>query len=439
MEPGGLELRFGIVERLEYGRNLALDVPDPGNGFIASTILSFGLSSETRTQAINLDVTTGLRLQDLPNVDDTFDVGDARLDFGYTREAANSGLSLDAEFLRFDIGFLRSLSDFEDSEGFVILPSDFADLTGDGTRNDYVYGISFDGGRQSLIGYNFDLRTSGLRYTDTSDPGLSDNERFEGEFGLSFALSPVTTARLVYGVEHFTEDDAEETDRDTEALTFGILHQATSATSVEATVGYTDVEETQQISGDSSVSGFIGSLGVVHDVSDGSYSALLESERTIAGRLDTLLLGRRLDVPDGNFGVTFGAAQRPDGSIDPVGSLLYDKEYGPNTLRVRLSREILSDEDDEYFAGTVLDVGYIWGLTPLSQFALRATYAVSEETDSSPRVEFSNISAVYSHELTRDWRLNAGVDYRVRDDADIGRASSPIIFASIGKDFIWRP
>ncbi len=432
-------MRFGIAERLEYGRNLSLDVPDPGNGFIASTILSFGLSSETRTQTLELDAVTGLRLQDLPDNEDSFDIGDARLDFGYTREAANSGLELDAEFLRFDIGFLRSLSDFEDEDGFIVLPGDFADLTGDGTRNEYSYGLAFDGGRQNLIGYRFSLAGSGLRYTDTTDPGLSDNDRIEGDVGLSFALSPVTTATVDIGAERFDEDDDEETERDTDVIAFGLLHEFSSVTRLEAAIGYTDIDERQVISGDSSESGLIGNVGVVHDVSNGSVSALWDTSRTIAGRLDRFLLGRSLAVPDGSLAATLGAARRPGGSVDAIGSLAYDQDYGPNTLRVRLSRDILSDEDDDYFAATVVDVGYIWGLTPLSQFAVRAAYAVSEETSTSSRVEFTSVSAVFSHDLGQDWNFNAGVNYRIRDEEDFGRATSPLVFAGIGKSFLWRP
>lgn len=439
VEPGGLELRFGIAERLEYGRNLSLDVPDPGNGFIASTILSFGLSSETRTQSINLDAVTGLRLQDLPNIDDNFDIGDARLDFGYTREAANAGLSLDAEYLRFDIGFLRSLSDFEDEDGFIILPADFADLTGDGTRNDFSYGFSLDGGRQSLIGYNLSLRASGLRYTDTTDPGLDDNDRIDGRFGLSFAFSQRTTGRLDYDLERFTDDSPDEIDRDGNTITFGLLHEVSSTTRFDAALGYADIEETREINGDRDVSGIVGNLGVERDVPDGSYLARYETTREIAGRLDRLFVGRNREIPDGAFGFTLGAARQSGGSVDAIGSLLFDREYGPDTLRVRLSRDILFDDEDDYFAATVVDVGYIWGITPLSQFALRGTYALSEETDTSSQVEFSNVSAVYSHDLTREWQFNAGLDYRVRDEDGVGRATSPMVFVSIGKNIVWRP
>ncbi len=439
VEPGGLELRFGIAERFEYGRNLALDVPDPGNGFIASTILSFGLSSETRSQTIELDAVTGLRLQDLPDREDSFDIGDARLGFGYTREAANAGLELEADYLRFDIGLLRSLSDFEDEDGFIVLPGDFSDLTGEGTRSEYSYGLSFDGGRQNLIGYSFGLVGSGLRYTDTTDTGLSDNDRIGGDVGLSFALSPVTSVSVDYAIERFEEDDDEETERDTDAVSLGLLHEFSALTRLEASIGYTIIDERQVISGDSSESGLIGSVGVVHDVANGSASALLDTSRTISGRLDRFLLGRSFAVPDGDFAATLGAARRPDGTIDAIGSLAFDREYGPNTLRVRLSREILSDDEDEYFAATVIDVGYIWGLTPLSQFSLRALYAVSEATDSSTGVEFSAISAVYSHDIGQDWSLNTGIDYRVRDEDGLDRATSPLVFFGIGKSFVWRP
>ncbi len=438
LEPGGLQMRFGIAERFEYGRNLALDVPEEGNGFIASTILSFGLSSETRTQTLNLDVVTGLRLQDLPNNPDTFDVGDVRLDFGYTREGANSGLELEAGYLRFDIGFLRSLSDFEDEDGFIALPADFTSLTGDGTRSEYVYGFAFDGGRQNLIGYNVRLFNTGVQYSESGDEEFDDTDTIEGEVGLTFALSPVTSASLSYGKEKFEEDDEDQTDRDTDTISLGISHEFSESTRFDVTVGYSDVIERRDVSGDRDESGVIGNVGVFHDAANGTVFGEYDSSLNASGRLDRLIVGRTLPIPDGDFAFSLGASHRPDGTVDAIGALLFDREFGPDFLRTRLSRDILADTDDEYTIATVLDVGYLWRLTQVSQIGLRATYALTEATATSPRVDFSVVSAVYSHELSEDWRFNAGVDYRVRDDSDIGRATSPQVFASIGKEFFWR-
>ncbi|WP_170479736.1 hypothetical protein [Ruegeria arenilitoris] len=437
LEPGGLQMRFGVAERLEYGRNLALDVPEEGNGFIASTILSFGLSSETRTQTLELDVVTGLRLQDLPNNSDTFNVGDTRLDFGYTRDAANSGLALDAEYLRFDIGFLRSLTDFEDEDGFITLPADFSSLTGDGTRSDYALGFAFDGGRENLIGYNLGLFASGINYSESGDAEFDDSDTIIGEAGLTFALSPVTSTSLTYTKEKFEEDDIDQTVRDTDTIAFGVSHESSDRTRFDATIGYTDVTERREVSGDRDESGVVGNLGVFHDVANGTVFGEYDSSLNASGRLDRLIVGRTLPIPDGDFAFSLGAAHRPDGSVDPIGALLFDRDFGPNYLRIRISRDILADTDDEYTVSNVVDLGYLWRLTPVSQFGLRATYAITEETVTEPRTELGFFSAVYSHELTDDWRFNAGFDYRVSED-DAGRATSPQVFAAIGKEFFWR-
>ncbi|MEX0279241.1 MAG: hypothetical protein AB3N19_17100 [Ruegeria sp.] len=438
VEPGGMQMRFGITERFEYGRNLALDVPEEGNGFIASTILSFGLQSETRTQTLNFDVVTGLRLQDLPNNSDTFDVGDVRLSFDYSREAANSGLELQADYLRFDIGFLRSLSDFEDDDGFIILPADFTSLTGDGTRNDFSYGLAFDGGRQSLIGYNIRLLATGIRYEEATDAEFDDIDTYEGDLGLTFALSPVTTARLVYSKTKFKEDDVDETDRDSDTFSFGLAHEISDRTRIDAEIGYTDTSEERRVSGDRSESGVVGGFAVFHDTASAAYSGEFETSLNTSGRLNRLLFGRSAPIPDGEFSFSIGAAHRPDDTVDAIGAVSFDREFGPDFFRARLSRDILTDVDDEYTVATVLDLGYIWRITPVSQFGLRGTYALTEATVTSPRVEFTAVSAVYSYELGQDWRFNAGVDYRVSDDEDIGRATSPQVFASIGKEFFWR-
>ena len=87
-------MTLGLAQRIEAGENLTLDVPEQGSGVIASTILSFGLSSETPIQSLSLDATTALRWSDLPDRGNEFDIGDSIFDFGYNRDGAESSISV---------------------------------------------------------------------------------------------------------------------------------------------------------------------------------------------------------------------------------------------------------------------------------------------------------------------------------------------------------
>jgi hypothetical protein len=136
-QEGGVLLSFGIDQRFEAGRNLALEVPEEGSSAIATTDLSFGLVSETTTQSLSFDMGVGLRIEDTPDSDGTVtDFGDPRFNLAYRREVATATFGLDANYRQAQIDTL-SLSDFLDDEGLVELPEDFADLDGTGTRTNY--------------------------------------------------------------------------------------------------------------------------------------------------------------------------------------------------------------------------------------------------------------------------------------------------------------
>ena len=68
---GGLRLVFGIEERLEYGRNLALAVPAEGSTSSAATTLSFGLYSSTPLDRLEFTASAALLVENAPDTDGT--------------------------------------------------------------------------------------------------------------------------------------------------------------------------------------------------------------------------------------------------------------------------------------------------------------------------------------------------------------------------------
>jgi len=438
VEPGGPVMRFGIYERLESGRNLGLDVPEEGHGTIASTIFSLGLNSETRNQVFDLDATTALRFSDLPDKGGEVDFGDTRLLLDYAREAANAGMLLEADFLAFDIGFLRTLSDFVNEDGIIELPPDFADLTGDGTRREYDLRAEFDFGRQNLIGYNFFLRANGISYSDQTDPSLFDEDTIAAGAGMTFSLSPRTEAALDYSFEHNDRDDTDQSVEDTTELIFGMAHEASPRTVLNFAFGYAKIDESD-LSGDEITEGFIGALGLEYAMPNGEITADLDSTLQSDGRLDTLTVGRSLDIPNGDFSASFGGARIPGGESGLIGSLSFDQERGPNEIFVEFRRDVSTNAFRELRFETVADIGYVRYFTPVSRIGLSAVYALTDATTTDARTKYTELSAVYSHRLTEYWNFNTGVNYRVRDEEGFGKATSPLVFLQIGRDFVWRP
>ncbi len=439
LDPGGPQMTLGLAQRIESGENLTLDVPEQGHGTIASTIVSFGLSSETPIQSLSLDAVTALRWSNLPDRGSEFDVGDSIFDFGYIRDGANAGLDLGADFSSYDIGFSRSLRTFIDDDGVLRIPSDFPDLTGEGTRREYNLAYQMDFGRQDLIGYYFRVDTRELRYIDQTSSDLADNSTVSAGAGVSFVLSPVTTATIDISAERFEEDDADQTDRTTKDIVFGLAHEFTSRTRIDLALGYTNIDERALISGDTLTTGPIGSFGIEHDMPNGAATFDLETELATAGRLNKMRIGRSKDVFGGSFSASLGVAHTDGGKTEPIGSLSYSQVFGENELRVFFDRDVVITDDDVFRDEYILDIVYILGLGPSSRLGLSATQILTDDTAVDPRVERTDLNAVYSYELESEWVVNAGLNYRIRDEADLGRATSPLAFFSIGREFAWRP
>ncbi|MEP4805193.1 MAG: hypothetical protein ABJZ69_12350 [Hyphomicrobiales bacterium] len=439
LDPGGPQMTLGIAQRFESGRNLTLDVPEQGHGSIASTILSFGLSNETPIQSLSLDAVTALRFSDLPERGSDVDIGDSIFDFGYIRDGANAGLDFGLDFSSYDIGLFRSLNDFIDEDGVVNLPPDFGDLTGDGTRRELRSSFQMDFGREDLVSYYFRIDTQNLDYVDQTSPTLFNNDRISGDAGISFALSPVSTATIDISAERYEEDNPDQTDRKTKDLVFGWFQEVNARTRLNFSLGYTDIDQRELISGDDATSGLIGGIGAEYDLSNGAVTFDAESELALAGRLNSFRVGRSLEVLGSNLFASLGVAHTDGGKTEPIGSLAYTNEFGDNELRIFFDRGVVITDDEVFRDEYILSLGYIWGLGPSSRFGLGATQILTDSTEFDPRVERTDLNAVYSYELESQWIINAGLNYSTRDEEGLGRATSPLVFFQIGRDFAWRP
>ncbi|SDW99654.1 hypothetical protein SAMN05444358_102149 [Ruegeria halocynthiae] len=439
LDPGGTQMSLGIAQRIESGENLTLDVPEEDQGTIASTILSFGLSSETPIQSLSLDAVTALRWSDLPDRGSEFDIGDSIFDLDYIREGANAGLDFGANFSSYDIGFSRSLRTFVDDEGVLQIPSDFPDLTGDGTRREYNLAYQMDFGRQDLIGYYFRVDARELQYIDQTSPTLFDSSTISAGAGMSFVLSPVTTATLDFSAERFEEDDEDQRDRRTRDIIVGISHELSARTRVNFGLGYTDIDDRRDIAGDTVTTGPIGDFGIEHDLTNGTATLDFGTELATAGRLNRVRVGRSREVFGGSLSASLGVAHTDGGKTEPIGSLNYEQVFGENELRVFFDRDVVITDDDVFRDEYILDIVYTFGLGPSSRLGLSATQVLTDDTAVDPRVKRTDLNAVYSYELESEWVVNAGLNYRVRDEDGLGRATSPLAFFSIGREFAWRP
>jgi hypothetical protein len=99
-----------------------------------------------------------------------------------------------------------------------------------------------------------------------------------------------------------------------------------------------------------------------------------------------------------------------------------------------------SDRSNE-LRSTQASVGYDYQINSLSSVGISANFAELARSG-GPQLNDttrSDLRATYRYALTRDWQLSTGYEYRIRDEDDIGEATSNRIFLTLQRSFSVRP
>lgn len=377
-DEGGRRLVIGVENRFETGRNVGLRVPAEESTTIASTGLSFGFSNVTPLDRLELSAGFSLLLEDSPDTDGVeASIGRPFLTFGYTREVPDALFALG----------LRARS------GDIVEFGDVTDADEDGTLTEYGVNLRYEFWRTAPASFSFEADYAVADYEDATDPDLVDSDTLTLTFGTRLRISPVLTGigRLEFAREDEVGDEAVDTVTATAGLEHALPNGLASAT-----------------------------LTVVSGEEEGTRY--------------TFEVGRALDLPAGALSARIGVSASEEAGADLVGGLDWTQELPDGSFALSLDRSVAFD-DDETTVGTSLEVDWTRSITPVSAIGLSFSYEVSDAP--SERIEQAEIGATYSRELTRDWRLDSGVRYRVRNDAD-GRAESPSLFLSLGRSYEFR-
>lgn len=434
-ELRGLQGTLGFDTRLEGGRNLALETPSEGSTLRGSSGLGLRLFSETRTERFSLD--TGLRftLGREPG-ERLSEFSDPRLRLSYRREGVDSLLSLEGGARRARVDFLRDLDQFVDADGVLVLPEDFADLTGTGRRLDYDAELQLELGREAApAGVSLTARVSGIDYTDAA-ANLFDQQRL----GLSavgrLRLSPVLTARIELGQDRLEIDDPARTDRRTRTARVGVAYAIDAATDLSVSIGGSRID-TREFGVTRRSEGVIGDVSLTRALPDGGLSAQVSADRVEAGQRLSLSVGRQLDRPLGGVSGRLGLTRGPDGSVNAIGDLAWRRDLPDGAVSANLVRSVGLTSEDEERITTTLRVNYSHAFTDVSSLALRLSHAMSESVGTTGRVSRTDIGATYRHQITRDWALDTGVTYRLRREGGVGSARAPTLFMGLGREFVF--
>lgn len=434
-ELRGIRAIVSFDQRFEYSDNRALADPADGSSLRSLTGLGLRIQSDTRLEQFLFDTGTTLSLGRDPGAVSGSRFSDPRLRLSYTREGVDSLFSLSGNIRRSRVDFTRPLGDFIDDDGVLILPPDFEeeDLIGTGRRLDYNAQTRLEFGREAApFGLAMRAGVSGISY---SSPTLADVRRHNIGATARMRVSPVTNLTLSADHSRFRRDDLADTDRQTNALSFGVIHDLNPAMQISGGLGYTRIR-TREFGLTTRNDGLTGQLGLARLFPDGVLTAQAQQARAPdGGSRSNLVLGREWERPTGSLGGSVGVTRSPGGDVNLVGSLDVRHDLRDGQLAASLQRTVGVDADDNERLRTAANVRYTHQINELSRFTLRAAYAHSAATPTAARVTRADLAATYSRDLTRDWALNTGVSYRVRRTGAGSRASSPVVFVGLGSTF----
>ena len=438
-EIDAVRMSFGVEQGFEFGDNLALEDPSEGESSIATTTLSFGVVTATERQQLDFNISGALQIQNTPNTDGTeTGFADPRVDLAYTLNGRDSQFTVDGTYFESDIDTL-SLSDFIDRDGVVVLPEDFSNLQGTGTRASYDLGLRLQMGLEAPLGFDLSAGASGIDYTDTNDPNLFNYNRTYAGARALFRPNDVLTGSV--GLRYSTYDASDDT------LTYrtrttgdvGLEYDISPRATLTASLGLTEITTEELGLPDDTTDSPVGSIGYLLDMPDGQITVNLDATVDENGDQRTnLVFGRSRDLPDGQLSYTLGLTDPEFSSVEPIGSLRWQRDLPAGQISAQLSRAVTTTSEDETDLSTLVVLNYEQSINDVSGFGLTASYGQTDGTGTSDSTTRTGISATYRHALTADWGLNTGVSYRTLDDNG-GNASSPSVFLNIGRRFDFRP
>ncbi|MGL4236950.1 hypothetical protein [Tabrizicola sp.] len=422
-QDGGLRLVFGIENRLEVTRNADLSVPATGTEVANVTQLTFGLISETALDRLEFSATGAAIIENADGSSGTeVDFGRSALNFAYSREVPAAILEIAAEF--------RS----DDVEAFA---DDLADTDEVGRRTDYSLSARLEVGRTSSVGFAFGVAFEETDFRDTTSTDLIDTREARGDVAVIFNFSEVATGRLGLRFRQREEDDTANTTTEETVVFAGLDYSVSERLDLGLELGYTDTE-TEEFGVVDRDRGPDALINLTYDMPVGTASALLRvTTDADEGQRETFELGRIFETPVDAVEARLGITHADATGTDLIGSLRWSRALPDGSIGLDIERRVSFDTDDsEEVTASVFSLSWTKDVNEVSGILLDATYELSDAA--SERIEQVTLGATYTRQLTQDWGLSGGLNYRVRNDGD-GRSESPGVFIALSRDFEIRP
>lgn len=437
---GGLQIDIGVSSKFSADSNFTLSSANPGASYISDTKLTFGISSKTSAYDFSLIAGSTLRFADIPGRS-VSGLEDPTLKLRFVADSSNSRLTLTGGYRFVDREFLNPFQVEREEQALGLL------VGNGGTLRDRSVGLKYEVGLNAPLGFTLDLSHSDKDYEGVVSSSVRDSTRDSVTGTVRFKLSPVATGRFVVGQTNQENLQATTnaliTDRTTTDYSVGVAYDINPVLNLDAQVGYTDVE-TVRPSGTSSRSGVVGSIALTKSLPNGTVFGSLSSTRNQNGSRVSLTFGRDLQLPTGSLRAVIGTTKADTGNSSVIGSLSYTRQFATDTLTVSINRSASTNANDDEILDTRFGVGYSHPINNVSRLGLSFDWGQTKDTGATTAstVELTNLQATYSYDLTSDWSLSSGIEWRKRVDTDPlspTDADSTSLFVTLGRNFSFRP
>jgi hypothetical protein len=393
-----IPLTFGISQSFQTLTNPDFQSPSSGTTGMSITSLSFGSFTSTPTDTFSFDAGIGLLIQRQPegNIDVSPNAPNVAL--SYDRTTPSSALSVYASYDVIPLDQIRSIEDFITDDGQIDLPSNPADLTSTGLEQDVQAGGSLELGRDALFGLTITASGEQISYSETTDPSLQDINRANVGIAGRFNYSPQGSVSLGVSAEHQVTlvpgtTGAATTDvvRDQQNLTLGTSYDVSPVLSVGGFVSYEVVDE----SGEAQT------------------------------RTPRAQISADYTYDTGSLSVRLG---------DQDSALTWQQSLATGAISATLSHGL-----DDSGNGTLDQVGFNYSqpINDVSGLALGLFYSGDNGSSTSPDVASAVLVASYNYQLTKDWGMNLGANFRMRDPSnndDAANATSAGLFLTVSRN-----
>ncbi|MEO8242358.1 MAG: hypothetical protein ABI832_08585 [bacterium] len=424
-------LTFNLGSSLTYDDNPDLSVT--GSGPLTSLDTRLGLDLNTATPGQSLQF--GLNGLGRVTSGDGLVFRDPSANLAYTLDGANSRLSVTALYQQSPVDLFEPVVASDGS----VTPTDILATSGKITTSSA--GFSFETGLQGPLGFDLSGNYSGRAYSDTSDPSVYDSTSEDLTAAVHLRMATGGDLSLTASASQTDYQNATQTLRNGSDLSLGYSQDLRPGLALQASLGESRTTTRESGSADSTSTGAIGSLGLDADLVNGQASVQLSSTRDAVGARQSLSFGRSLELPTGNLDATFGLSGRRGEGSQLIGTLSYSYTLPTDNFGVNLSRQVVLNADNLDVANTVLGVTYQHQINDVSSLGLSVNL-LATGGGGSPGVDDAlrqSFSTTYTRDLTADWQLATGYQFRSLDQSSVGTAQSNSVFLTISRKFTLRP